>query len=72
LRRDFGAAAALFDRIGTRPEAARARLEAAKQLAAEGRRAEADEQLQRSLTFWRSVGATRYLREGEALLALTA
>jgi class 3 adenylate cyclase/tetratricopeptide (TPR) repeat protein len=68
LRRDFGAAVALFDRIGIQPEVARARLEAAKQLAAEGRRAEADEELQRALAFWRSVGASRYIREGEALL----
>ena len=49
-----------------------ARLRAAEQLVAEDRRAEADEQLQRSLAFWRSVGATRYIREGEALLAMTA
>jgi hypothetical protein len=33
-------------------------------LVAESRRAEADEQLQRALAFWRSVGATRYIREG--------
>ena len=35
----------------------------------EGRRAEADAELKRSLAFWRSVGATAYVREGEALLA---
>jgi hypothetical protein len=34
-----------------------------------GRRAEADEQLQRSLVFWRSVGATRYIRKAEDLLS---
>jgi hypothetical protein len=28
----------------------------------------ADEQLQPALAFYRSVGATRYIREGEALL----
>jgi hypothetical protein len=28
--------------------------------------------LRRALAFWRSVGATRYVREGEALLAATA
>ena len=48
---------------------ARMRLLAARALVADGRRAEADEQLQKSLAFWRSVGATRYIREGEALLA---
>jgi class 3 adenylate cyclase/tetratricopeptide (TPR) repeat protein len=48
------------------------RLRAAERLVAEGRRVEADAQLQRALAFWRSVGATRYIREGEALLAATA
>ena len=46
-----------------------ARLRAAEQLLAEGRRAEADDQLHESLAFWRSVRASRYVREGEALLA---
>jgi len=41
-------------------------------LVRDGRRAEADEQLQRALGFYRSVGATRYVREAEALLAATA
>ena len=45
---------------------------AAEQLVAEGRRAEADEQLRPALAFYRGVGATRYLREGEALLAASA
>ena len=44
----------------------------AQTLIDDGRRAEADEQLQRALTFYRSVGATRYIREGEALLAASA
>jgi hypothetical protein len=44
----------------------------ARQLVEEGRRAEADVELQRSLAFWREVGATRYVREGEALLAASA
>jgi len=66
LRRDFVAAAELFHEIGDAGEEALARLRAAEQLVADGQRA--DEQLQRSLSFWRSVGATRYIREGEALL----
>ena len=45
------------------------RLRAAESFAAQGKRREADEQLDRALTFFRSVGATRYVREGEALLA---
>jgi thioredoxin-like negative regulator of GroEL len=54
------------------PDEAYARLRAAEPLVAEGRRAEADEQLGRALAFYRSVGATRYVVEGEALLAATA
>ena len=55
-----------------RPEEAYARLRAAEALASEGRRAEADEQLRTALAFYRSVGATRFIREGEALLAASA
>jgi hypothetical protein len=55
-----------------RPLEAHARLRAVEHLRAEGRHADADEQLERALTFWRSVGATRYVRRGEALLAATA
>ncbi|HUF00880.1 MAG TPA: AAA family ATPase [Gaiellaceae bacterium] len=72
LRGDFATAADMYDEIGVLFTEARTRLRAAEQLVAAGRRAEADEQLQRSLAFWRSVGATRYIREGEALLAKTA
>jgi predicted ATPase/class 3 adenylate cyclase len=72
IRGEFVAAAEIFYEIGDLIYEALARLRAAAQLVAEGRRAEADEQLQRSLAFWRSVGATRYIREGEALLAKTA
>ena len=34
-----------------------------------GRRAEAEEQLELALAFWRSVGATRYVARAEALRA---
>ncbi len=51
---------------------AHARLRAAESLVADGRRAEADAQLQPALAFFRSVGATAYVREGEALLATSA
>jgi tetratricopeptide (TPR) repeat protein len=63
------------DRLGTiglRPDEAYARLRAARELVAAGRRAEADEQLRRALAFYRMVGATRYVREGEVLLAASA
>ena len=68
----FAEAADLFGRMPLRPAEAHARVRAAEQLVAAGRRAEADEQLQRALAFWRSVGATRYIRQAEKLLAATA
>ena len=72
LRGDFLTAAEISYDIGNLDDEALARLRAAEQFVAEGRRVEADEQLSQSLAFWRSVGATRYIREGEALLAKTA
>ena len=70
--RDFRGAADLFEGMGVVSNEAFFRLRAAEQLVEEGRRAEADEQLRRALAFYRSVGATRYVREGEALLAASA
>jgi thioredoxin-like negative regulator of GroEL len=64
--------AEIFAEIGHLPNEAYTRLRAAKQLVAEGRRTEADEQLRTALAFFRSVGATRYVREGEELLAASA
>jgi tetratricopeptide (TPR) repeat protein len=61
-------AASILADIGSRPDEAYARLRAAQELAADGRRAEADEQLGKALAFYRSVAAARYVREGEALL----
>jgi class 3 adenylate cyclase len=69
---DFRCAADVAREFGFRPGEAYARLRAARQLVAEGRRAEADVELQGSLAFWREVGAARYVREGEALLAASA
>jgi class 3 adenylate cyclase len=66
---DLAAAAELLGQIGSKPEQAEARLHAAEQLVGEGRRAEADEQLEPALAFYRSVGAMRYLRACESLLA---
>ena len=65
-------AADAYEEIGARPFAALAALRAAQTLVAEGRRAEADEHLRRALAFYRSVRATRYMREGETLLAASA
>jgi class 3 adenylate cyclase/tetratricopeptide (TPR) repeat protein len=70
--RDFRAAADILGEMGIFAHEAFFRLTAAEQLVAEGRRAEADEQLRPALAFYRGVGATRYVREGEALLAASA
>lgn len=72
VERDLRGAADVLGEIGVRPKEAFCRLRAAEALVAEGRRAEADEQLRPALAFYRGVGATRYLREGEALLAASA
>jgi class 3 adenylate cyclase/tetratricopeptide (TPR) repeat protein len=69
---DFRLAADILGEMGGVTPEAFYRLQAAEQLVREGRRAEADEQLHRALAFYRSVGATRYVREGEALLAASA
>jgi tetratricopeptide (TPR) repeat protein len=57
---DFVAAANLLERIGAKTDEAEARLQAGTA-----------EQVERALQFYRSVGATRFIREGEALLAAT-
>jgi class 3 adenylate cyclase len=68
---DLDRAADLFTQVSPQDEAY-TRLRAAAAHARAGRQAQADAQLQRALTFWRSVGATRYIREAEALLAKSA
>jgi tetratricopeptide (TPR) repeat protein len=69
LAREYESAADLFVEMGAPGFEADARLRAAEKLVAEGRRPEANEQLEKALAFYRSVGATRYISEGEALLA---
>jgi len=69
---DLPGAAEIYDEIGALSAAAFYHLRAAEQLVEEGRRAQADEQLRPALAFYRGVGATRYVREGEALLAASA
>jgi class 3 adenylate cyclase/tetratricopeptide (TPR) repeat protein len=66
---DYARAADLLDELGIVSLSAQARLNAATAFAASGRQSEADEQLQPALAFFRSVEATRYVREAEALLA---
>jgi class 3 adenylate cyclase/tetratricopeptide (TPR) repeat protein len=69
---DFVAAAKIYASVGALPEEAYARLCAASSFVQLGRRAEADAELEPALAFWRSVGAKAYIREGEALLAVSA
>ena len=69
LSRDFGRAADVYAGLGALPEEAYARLRGAEAFVRDGHRAEADAELARALQFWRSVGATAHVREGEGLLA---
>jgi tetratricopeptide (TPR) repeat protein len=69
---NLGQAAEICAAMGAVTEEARDRLWLAEALVKQNRRADADTQLQRALAFYRSVGATRYIREGEALLAASA
>jgi hypothetical protein len=68
----FEEAADVYAEIGSLPDEAYARLRAAEALIEAGRRAEGDAQLQRSLGFYRSVGATAYIREAERLFAASS
>ncbi|MDQ3382044.1 MAG: AAA family ATPase [Actinomycetota bacterium] len=72
LEGDYELAADIAGEHAWRVDEAELRLRAAEVLAEAGRRPEADVQLQKALAFFRSVGATRYIREGERLLAATA
>jgi len=69
---EFQRAADHYDQIQAQPDAAFARLQAAKHLVAAGRRAEANAQLRRAVAFYHRVSATGYLRESQTLLAATA
>jgi hypothetical protein len=69
---DFEQAADRYAEIGSLPDEAFARLRAAEQLLATGRRAEGNTQLQRAVVFYRKVRASAHLREAEALLTATA
>jgi tetratricopeptide (TPR) repeat protein len=69
---DVGLAADICTQIGSATEEAYDRMWLAEALVQQDRRAEAEVQLQRALAFYRSVGATRYLRQAEELLARSA
>ena len=72
VRHDFAAAADELERIGLRTDGAYARLRTAEKLASEGRNAEAQPHLEGALAFYRSVGASTYVRRAEALLPASA
>jgi tetratricopeptide (TPR) repeat protein len=61
-------AAKLYDAIGSVPDAAVARLHAARLLAESGMRPQAEAELGRALTLFRELGATYYIQSAEALL----
>jgi hypothetical protein len=69
---DLRAAADVCSAMGAVTEEARDRLWLVEALIDRNRRAEADVELHRALDFYRSVGATRYIREAEGLLAASA
>jgi hypothetical protein len=69
---EFAQAAESLDSMGAARSAALARLRAAQELGKTARPAEVDDHLRHALAFFRSVGATRFIREGEALLAASA
>jgi class 3 adenylate cyclase/tetratricopeptide (TPR) repeat protein len=66
--RDFGAAADILARIGSRPDEAFAHLRAAGMLADAGRYDEARDRLERALVFYREVGATAHLDQAAAVV----
>ena len=68
LDRDFKRVAELFAALGFVDEGY-ARFKAGAELLAAGRAPEAGVHLQEALAFYRSLGATRYIRQTEALLA---
>lgn len=65
-------AADVLAEIGVVSVEALARLQAAEALLAAGLRHEANQQLHQALSFYRTVGASQYIRQGEAVLAASA
>jgi len=67
---ELSRAADLYAAIGSLPDEAFARLGAAQGLVDAGSRGQAEPQLARALELFQRIGASAYLREAEALLAL--
>ena len=66
---DLRGAADLHAEMGSPTLEAEDRLHAGRRFVEQGHRAEADVELQKALAFYRSVDATAYVAEIEALLA---
>ena len=69
VERRYTDAADILASIGEQPLQADLRLRAATQLVSDGRLGEAHEQLERARAFWRTVGATAFLRDADEVLA---
>jgi class 3 adenylate cyclase/tetratricopeptide (TPR) repeat protein len=69
MQREIGAASATLDEMGAASAAAETRLWLGEWLAEQGRQAEANVHLERSLSFWSSVNARAYVRRSESLLS---
>ncbi|HET6945691.1 MAG TPA: AAA family ATPase [Gaiellaceae bacterium] len=69
---DYEGASEIYAAMGSLPDAAYAQLRAGARSAVEGRTTDAEAQVEKALSFYHSVGATRYIRAGEAQLAARA
>lgn len=70
--REFERAAQLYAQMESLSDVALMQLRAAEHLVEQGRRVEADAHLNASMSFYRGVRATYFIREAEKLLAATA
>jgi tetratricopeptide (TPR) repeat protein len=66
---DFARAANVYREIGTQSDEAEARLRSGLALLAAGEQSEGAAEMERALSFYRSVGATYFVGQGEAALA---
>jgi len=72
LDHNWGRAADLFADMGFVIDEPKARVRYGEELIEHGRRSEGVEQIERALEFYRSVGATRFIRQAEELIAASA
>jgi len=72
LDHDWERAVDMLDQMGLPQEESVARVRYGEELIKQGRQAEGLEQLERALDFYRSVGATRFIRQAEELIAASA